>query len=317
MADAYSYEVLPSDTHIRYLLLQPGEIGDHIVCSLHVTEIEHPTPFEAISYAWGTPERTEPIQCDGKTLYVTANLWDSLVAVRRLNEARALWVDSICINQGDNTEKAQQVSLMAEIYRKSTRTLICVGLNDGGGHAEAVSGILTMVNHMMDEVFRDKDFSWKPDSFPWLSTEDPLASDPRWKSVTILLEQPWFKRLWVVQEAAHGPVAVIIWGGVRIDWLHLLRAFFWVTAKADVLRHHFQVHEVSWLHLMAYERRFPREYIALEMVGYPQSWPFLRILEFGRSLGATGARDRIYACLSLPHSTNFQGPQITALKPDY
>lgn len=318
MVDAYSYGALPSDSHIRYLLLEPGQSGDPLVCSLHVTELEDQTPFEAISYVWGTSERTEPIQCDGKTLYVTPNLRDSLVAVRRPDEARALWSDSICINQGNSEEKAQQVSLMAEIYRKSTRTLICLGLNDDGGHAEAASGIVTTVNHMMDEVFRDENFSWEPSSFPSLPDSDPLLSDPRWESVAILAGQPWFKRCWVVQEAAFGPVAEIIWGGVHIDWLQLLRAFFWVQAKAWTIRYSvFRAVEISWLHLVSFERLFPRECIAIAAVGYPQSWPLLQILKGCEGLGATDPRDRIYACIRLPHSTTFQGPQVTALKPDY
>lgn len=211
MADIYSYETLPSG-FIRYLLLQPGESGDPIVCSIHITKLEDSTPFEAISYVWGTSERTEPIECDGKTIYITVNLRNSLRAVRRIDEARALWSDSICINQADNEEKALQVSLMAEIFRRSTRTLICLGSNDAGEHAEAAAGIITAVNHMMDKVFHDKDFSWEPDSFPFPDADEPLLSDPRWESFATLTGQPWFERGWVVQEAALGPVAEIIWG---------------------------------------------------------------------------------------------------------
>lgn len=317
MADIYSYETLPSG-YIRYLLLQPGESGDPIVCSIYVTELEDSTPFEAVSYVWGTPERTEPIECDGKTLYITVNLRNSLLAVRRVEEARALWSDSICINQADNEEKALQVSLMADIFRKSTRTLICLGSNDAGQHAEAAAGIITAVNDMIDKVFQDEDFSWEPDSFPIPNGDEPLLSDPRWESVATLTGQPWFRRGWVVQEAALGPVAEIIWGGVHIDWLRLLRAYSWIHARAMAIYYNiFHNRGIPWLHLMLYEVRFPREIRATTGRGYNPSHTLLQVLDFGRILGVTDPRDRIYTCLSLPHSTTFQGPQLTALKPDY
>lgn len=317
VADIYSYETLPSG-YIRYLLLQPGESGDPIVCSIHVTKLEDSTPFEAISYVWGTPERTEPIECDGKTLYITVNLRNSLLAVRRVEEARALWSDSICINQADNEEKALQVSLMADIFRKSTRTLICLGSNDAGEHAEAAAGIINAVNHMMDEVFQNQDFSWEPNSFPSPRADDPLLSDSRWKSVAILTHQPWFTRGWVVQEAALGPVAEIIWGGVRIDWLLFLRVYQWVYAKAFITYSNvFQSHSVSWLHMTPFEIRHPREHRAIEVVHCRSSPTLLEVLDFGRGLGVTDPRDRIYAFSSLLPSTTSQAPQFTVLKPDY
>lgn len=317
VADVYSYETLPSG-YIRYLVLQPGESGDPIVCSIHVTKLEDSTPFEAISYVWGTPERTEPIECDGKTLYITVNLRNSLLAVRRLDEARALWSDSICINQSDNEEKARQVSLMAEIFRKSTRTLICLGSNDAEEHAEAAAGVIGAVNQMMDKISQDRDFSWEPDSFPFPDSDEPLLSDPRWESVATLTGQPWFRRGWVVQEAALGPLAEIIWGGENIDWLRFLRAYSWIHARAIVIHYNiFHNRSISWLHLMHYEVRFPRETRATRIVGYNPSFTLLQVLDLGRVLGVTDPRDRIYACLRLPHSTTSQAPQLAGLKPNY
>lgn len=317
VTDVYSYETLPSG-YIRYLLLQPGESGDPVVCSIHVTKLEDSTPFEAISYVWGTSELTEPIECDDKTLYITVNLRNALLAVRRLDEARALWSDSICINQVDNEEKSRQVSLMAEIFRKSTRTLICLGSNDAGQHAEAAAGIITAVNDMMDKVFQDEDFSWEPDSFPFPNSDEPLLSDPRWESVATLTGQPWFRRGWVVQEAALGPVAEIIWGGVHIDWLRFLRAYSWLHARAIGKYYEiFQSRGISWLHLMLYEARLPYETRATSVMSYNPSYTFLKVLDLGRKLGVTDPRDRIYAFSSLLHSTTSQAPQLTSLKPDY
>jgi hypothetical protein len=85
-----------------------------------------------ISLYRGGQEPDRPILIDGKRLYITKNCADLLYNFRnpRRRDApkdRRLWVDSICINQKDNDEKATQVPMMADIYRKSRQVLIWLG----------------------------------------------------------------------------------------------------------------------------------------------------------------------------------------------
>lgn len=159
------YEPLPSGRYIRFLLLEPGEPDDPIVCKLHTSELDEAN-FEALSYVWGTPSMTERISCNNESIYITVNLMNALVQARNRFKPRALWVDAICINQEDREEKGLQVALMAEIYKRSTCTVICLGRNDAQTHAVPAADLLADVNAMMDRVLQDKDFSWKPNSFP-------------------------------------------------------------------------------------------------------------------------------------------------------
>ena len=49
---------------------------------------------------------------------------------------------------------------------------------------------------------------------PVLKPKDPLLDDPRWKSLAELMNRPWFKRAWVLQEVGAGErPAGTIWCG--------------------------------------------------------------------------------------------------------
>lgn len=83
---------------------------------LFIVELEHAPEYEAISYAWGDPENTMPIFCNGRELGVTVNLIDAFVRVRHPDRPRTLWADAVCINQGSVHERSHQVSFMGRIY---------------------------------------------------------------------------------------------------------------------------------------------------------------------------------------------------------
>ena len=72
--------------------------------------------FESLSYTWGDPKITEPILVNGHVLNITTNLNAALLALRKTNEERVLWVDAICINQADVQERSEQVLRMRDIY---------------------------------------------------------------------------------------------------------------------------------------------------------------------------------------------------------
>lgn len=72
--------------------------------------------------------------------------------------------------------------------------------------------------------------SW--DQMPELHRDDPIAYDPRWKAMRALIERPWFKRVWVVQEAGLSPGARILCGPVEIEWADLIRLETWLQSKA-------------------------------------------------------------------------------------
>ena len=59
--------------------------------------------------------------------HITYNLYSALRELRSSNHDRTLWVDAMCINQGDNAEKNTQVRLMRNIYAKAAKVVVRLG----------------------------------------------------------------------------------------------------------------------------------------------------------------------------------------------
>lgn len=67
------------------------------------------------------------VYVDSQKVEVTKNLYGVLKRLRYSDRPRTLWVDALCINQADTTEKSSQVLLMSEIYSSTWRCLIWLG----------------------------------------------------------------------------------------------------------------------------------------------------------------------------------------------
>jgi len=82
---------------IRILTLLPGKHGFVIECTLQQVSLDMKHVYEALSYAWGSPDLTDEIQVKGETLKITANLALALRYVRLTDQPLTLWVDAICL----------------------------------------------------------------------------------------------------------------------------------------------------------------------------------------------------------------------------
>ncbi|KAF3766667.1 hypothetical protein M406DRAFT_53104, partial [Cryphonectria parasitica EP155] len=133
---------------------------------------EEPT-YEALSYCWGGQSLTQEIFCEGRRLMVTKNCESALRYFRPAvnGHVRRLWIDAICINQGDISEKSNQLQLMGEIYSGASRVL--VWLEDDS-------------SRILLHSLSNPGPSWIIDI-----GRTALAID----GTIVLL--PWFKRLWI------------------------------------------------------------------------------------------------------------------------
>ncbi len=110
--------------------------------SLRVETLDPSLEYQALSYTWGPPTReaaaegmtgtpTHAITCNGVPLLVTENLFDCLHQLVRLGtHGSDLWVDAICIDQGNRAEKNVQVNMMADIYRTAKHVVVWLGKAD-------------------------------------------------------------------------------------------------------------------------------------------------------------------------------------------
>ncbi|PON20559.1 hypothetical protein TGAM01_v210593 [Trichoderma gamsii] len=120
----------------RLITLLRGQWNDEIRCELDVyyrDEARFPS-YRALSYVWGRWRRDPPkILVNGYAIKVTNNLE---IALRHLREERVdinLWVDALCIDQNNTTERSSQVSQMRNIYSTAREVIIFLG---DGSHAD-------------------------------------------------------------------------------------------------------------------------------------------------------------------------------------
>ncbi|OAG10045.1 uncharacterized protein CC84DRAFT_1071083, partial [Paraphaeosphaeria sporulosa] len=113
---------------IRLLHLSPGGDEDEFYCSLSIVSLDDRPQYEALSYVWGEDsDDTLPISLGGKTVQIRRNLHLALRGIRDPDCERILWIDALCINQGDVEERYTQVAIMGDIYSKAYCVLAYIG----------------------------------------------------------------------------------------------------------------------------------------------------------------------------------------------
>jgi hypothetical protein len=108
---------------------------------LHEISLDSPKSFDALSYAWENDpsplNKGKPIPnyilLDGKPgephkpLEISKSCYIALQNLRDHHGVRTIWVDAICINQKNDSEKNMQLPLMNEIYGKARKVYIWLG----------------------------------------------------------------------------------------------------------------------------------------------------------------------------------------------
>ncbi|KAK5996317.1 Heterokaryon incompatibility 6-like protein [Cladobotryum mycophilum] len=121
----------PDGDHIRILTLTPSKnITDPIIVTLSTVRLAGELDYEALSYGWGDASDKQLIFRNGKPFPVTKNLDSALRHLRLADAERVLWIDAICIDQNNISERAYQVGLMRDIYVKARRVVIWLGETD-------------------------------------------------------------------------------------------------------------------------------------------------------------------------------------------
>jgi hypothetical protein len=212
-------------THSRFDLERPGlrllqlrkGTGSTIQCELFQAwlddEFDDLMPYEALSYTWGGTELSNSVQIDGKSLGVTHNLYLALQHLRSEDEDRILWIDAMCIDQSDLKERGHQVAQMGQIYSRAERVVIWLGPS-----TEDIDFLLGCLK----ELERSSTKEWHQSYDRWSEGWSRLQAKFKvryWLCVSrqraglqSLLDYPWFKRVWIIQEVANAKKARICSG---------------------------------------------------------------------------------------------------------
>lgn len=127
----YLYEAINTDRYeIRILRLDLTERDDIISGRLIKASLLEELEYTALSYCWGDESVMTNAMLNGTPIPVTVNL-DKALRYLRQRKTKLVWVDAICINQSDLTEKSLQVRNMKQIYHQATTTIAWLGDHNG------------------------------------------------------------------------------------------------------------------------------------------------------------------------------------------
>jgi hypothetical protein len=324
---------LHSKTKLREQLPEGWEVfrnpeGKHFFTSGYDVQYEHPNAaidaklyeepvgdtrdnsqpdYEALSYVWGSPndlvsvfvyddDTTLSKPLEERVMFpmkVRRNLADALRRLRLVDKDRMLWVDAVCINQGNLAERSREVTRMGMIYRQTRRVIAWLGTSTpGSGKALAALSNLANLVEISDDgwVFRSTNnkSNWRP------RVDELPLDDETWVELVALFFRPYFDRLWIIQELRlASQYSVIQCGSDTLTLSELRRATeaLWEAKHVPVLLGT----RMNWVGF------FTRPHATI-----------IELLGQSRIRQCFDMRDKIYGLLSLAP------PQLAArIKPDY
>ncbi|KAK0303159.1 hypothetical protein LTR01_008305 [Friedmanniomyces endolithicus] len=305
----FSYDALPPPSEGQYIRLTEilGELTDAgcVQCLLHHIRFDRDTPeYETLSYCWGTSSDVHIISCNGQRLRVTQTLHRAMHALLTPGKSRLVWIDQLCINQHDDAEKTQQVSIMRDIYQRSALTIAWVGNADchtevalKAAHRIAMAMTSDTVVKTLKETHGGPWSAHSMDTFVEYRNGwgDAKPSRSEWTALSVLLGRPWFARMWVLQEVGVSGRVVVQCGDAQVDFDELMWAVsIAILATAGRKRQ------------VAIGRGNVKKLMFLSSLRQSEpsdaSLGLLRLIEAAQSFGATDPRDKFFALYGLTNS---------------
>lgn len=271
MNESFQYSPLPPVGWIRLLVIEPASRpAKPLRMRLETCEITNELDYEALSYTWGNGFDCWPIRIHGKQMMIRRNLLMALTALRRSDVPLPIWVDAICINQNDITERNHQVWQIKDIYSKARLVNVWLGDTD----VDAVVGLdlgMDFIREFGDALIKRHPTAsdrikvgstWRADSkgvglvvsstlsekeffeyYGYLSLNLGSGGDQnaRVQNAIQLLRNTWWKRIWTLQESVLGRHVMVYCGSKRVPMQNFFEFSYFLFLA------------------MAYERRFSFE----------------------------------------------------------
>lgn len=189
----YKYQPLPSNQYIRLVHILFGPKSSEVMVRFATTKLADAPDSETLLYVGG-PKRHVRICCQGTSLVIRENLHSALCNLRLTDKDRTFWIDSLCINQEDLDERAQQVALMRSIYTSSHKTTIWLG----------ETAILSDATVALLKKLSEASKLTEPTGV--ILDQDQSV----WEELGDLYANFWFYGVWVIQEVVVAK-GVVVW----------------------------------------------------------------------------------------------------------
>jgi hypothetical protein len=243
--NTFVYRDIDDHREIRLLKIIPG-VPDAPLEVMMFASVLRPTTdstlssnsqvckYTALSYHWGQDEprnqiriyRQTDVQSDVQqkmssfafeTFYVQDNLNAALRQFRDRDHDVTLWIDAICIDQNNHSEKAAQITRIHEIYEQANE--VCVWLGTGTAQAKETFQFMRDILDLqtLDHIIEKKETQ-------------------RWMLVINLMKNSWFSRRWVIQELALAKRAYVKWGEEQMEWSNFADAIALFMTKYESIQ---------------------------------------------------------------------------------
>ncbi|KAL8771407.1 MAG: hypothetical protein Q9209_003075 [Squamulea sp. 1 TL-2023] len=286
---------------IRLLIISSGPSSDAIDCHLTQVSLGDEPSYEALSYTWGTLQCTSTISLNGTDFQVTPNLESALRKLRLANEDRIIWIDAICIDQANTTEKNKQVQQMRRIYQNAWRVVIWLG-SEADDSNIAMAAVERMGGSFDPAIMRLEDACDVP---------DVPVSDPAWHALGKLFRRSWYKRIWILQEVSASANAIVVCGSQSVLWTTFCFAAAYIFYRAGRKPGPSPIRDTGYESLFSLcSFLFNR---SRSEVTRRRETGLLRLLTQFRHCEATDPRDKVYALLGMASDM----PDDANLKPNY
>lgn len=298
----YEYKPLQSEGGVFRLLHLKGGTGRYIECELvHALLDNEKCQYEAVSYTWGEPQMQDTISFDGQQLPITLHLSQLLRDLRLPDSDRILWIDAICINQDDTAERGSQVQQMGQVYRNARRVLffICRPTETTDLFMDCLQELQEFHGnkaHEIDQLIE----SWDALQ-PRLEEKHYVLTHRLKTGWEHIMSQPWFSRIWILQEVFNAREGLVYCGGKSIP-----ASIFSITPRLIGNRESDDLQTRAVMELMPAPWREYSE-------GDPNRQLYALLERFALSCDATEPYDRVYALLGMCT----EPPSSTTVRVDY
>ncbi|KAI3326072.1 hypothetical protein HD806DRAFT_489132 [Xylariaceae sp. AK1471] len=239
-------------------------------------------------------------------------------------EQDLFWIDAICINQDDKKELAAQVSSMRDIYLSAHIVRIWLGdelVSPDGSALQlpematskidrklgrvrlAELGHMPVVLSFLVQALRNVDPSWKSETDDLMAEVGfPKNDAPEYQILRAFFDQPWFHRVWTVQEAVLAASANIMIGDWELDWVPFAQAI-------QVLEYGMKLsmdHSLTW-RMTGATSKDNQTRLDIEATAYActiqrreaRTEPLIRLLDHSQTRKATNPVDHVFAVLGM------------------
>lgn len=226
------YESLPlwaNESHSRFLELLPCfDAETSIRCRLVRDDLGTQPRYIAMSYVWGYATMSEQAYINGEAFSFLPSQVQicKLLRSRKEGSISRIWIDALCINQADSSEKNAQIRLMGQILRQAQEVVIILGAKPIDAHRGLVllECLATLAQQGQAQGARSPANQMSRSNS--LEVLQELEKPGVAEAFASLYSSQWWMRSWPIQEMVLASDASMVMGDISFSAKALEQAVY-------------------------------------------------------------------------------------------